>query len=164
MKKIDKRVLPVDDTVFNKIDSKEKAFCLGILKRRAILDRNPNYIYVSINDYDVINRIKCLLKTDYKIMINFHKKHNNVYCLRFFDENGKIYNKIQRDSFPKIKRKYYFDFIKGFLCNTGCFYKYKNCMSACLAFSARYFPKTISKINDIFNEHKINSIIYNKKK
>jgi hypothetical protein len=130
-----KGVKNVDLTFFEKIDTKEKAYALGLIYSDGSIDKDGyGFSFVS-KDIEQISLFKNLLKSEHKIceIKSFDKRTSKIYtrftihiCSKKITKNllciGLRNNKSFECNFPEIDKKYIWHFIRGLFDGDGCIY------------------------------------------
>ena len=116
----------IDDSVFESIDSEEKAYWLGFLYADGYLNDSRNSITLALSniDIDTLLRFKSFLKSDKKI------RRNNDNSSKVVIENKKVYkdliekglhqSKTHTIKFPNIVGDLKRHFIRGYFDGDGC--------------------------------------------
>jgi len=121
----------INDDYFNKIDSEDKAYFLGLLFADGYNDTKNNVASITLQSIDV----NILNIFNYKLNSNKPLRNDRNY-LRLVIENKKISNdlnklgciqaKTHKLKFPKLKSKYIRHFIRGYFDGDGCITWSKN--------------------------------------
>lgn len=117
----------IDDTVFEKIDSEEKAYWLGFLYADGYINLRKNSISLCLSncDMNMLDKFNNFLKTDKKIRNNNKNSskvviENKKICGDLI-KNGLIQAKTHILKFPDIIPKYLIrHFIRGYFDGDGC--------------------------------------------
>jgi len=123
----------LDDTVFDIIDSDEKAYWLGWYMTDGYNQETKHSVSLRIQkrDAEILEKLKNFLKTDAPILnIKRKDKGKEIICselcicsVRFsksLAKLGVIQNKTHKKSIPNIEEKYLKSFIRGFFDGDGC--------------------------------------------
>ena len=154
----------VDLSFFELIDTKEKAYILGLIYSDGSIDKDGyGFSFVS-KDYDQVYLLKSLLKSDHKIcLVNSHDKRTNKTYSRYtihicskkmttdLKNLGLHNSKSFSCNFPKIDMNYIWHFIRGLFDGDGCITKMHE-KEGCLSFSMILSGELKDKIKDFFNE------------
>lgn len=113
----------VDLEFFNKIDTKEKAYFLGIMYADGSVSKNQ--FYLKLNDKEVLDAFKKYLNCDNEVK---KVKNSKAYILTISSKkicndlikHGCTPNKTKTIRFPKIDKELQSHFIRGFLDGDGC--------------------------------------------
>lgn len=113
----------VDLEFFNTIDTKEKAYFLGIMYADGSVCKNQ--FYLKLNDKDVLDAFKECLKCEYEVK---PVKNTKAYILTISSKkmcadlikHGCTPNKTRTIRFPKLDKNLWSHFIRGFLDGDGC--------------------------------------------
>jgi len=136
------KTLGINEAFFKKW-SAEMAYILGFFSADGCLTINPrssHYIEFSCNDKDVLEKIKRALKSDHKIggrkrvNPNWKKSYRlQIGSKKMFNDLVKFgftVNKTETVSLPKIPKKYFADYLRGYFDGDGCinygYYHYKD--------------------------------------
>lgn len=129
-----------DDTVFEEINSHEKAYWLGVLSSDGCIASTNNMIYLNleISDLDLIEKFKSFLKSTHKIGKKFkglNSKNEEMWQAVFKIRSQKLKNDLIKlgikpqksmcENFPNIEKKYYNSFILGNSDGDGTWGMYK---------------------------------------
>lgn len=114
----------IDINFFEKINTEEKAYFLGIMFSDGSVSKNQ--FYLKLNDEDVIIKFKNALKCDYNIIHNETPYYN--YILEVSSNKmcndlialGCTINKTKSIQFPNIPSNLWNHFIRGFIDGDGC--------------------------------------------
>lgn len=121
----------INDNYFNKINSEDKAYFLGLLFADGYNDTKNNVASITLQsiDVDILNIF------NYKLNSNKPLRNDRNY-LRLVIENKKISNdlnklgcvqaKTHKLKYPKLKLKYMRHFIRGYFDGDGCITWSKN--------------------------------------
>lgn len=154
----------VDLDFFENIDSKEKAYLLGLIYSDGSIDKSGyGFSFVS-KDYDQVYLFKSLLQSDHKICeVNSFdertKKTYNRYCIHICSKKittdllkiGLHNSKSFSCNFPKIDMNYIWHFIRGLFDGDGSV-SVINGKKGRLAFSLILSGELKNKIKGIFND------------
>lgn len=124
----------INENFFNKIDSPEKAYILGLLYADGNANKKIKQITLKlqVNDKPVLDRISLLIETDKPL--HFVKKskttHQDQYVLKITNKviytdlvnHGIVPNKTFITTFPKLEEQLIPHFIRGYFDGDGCFY------------------------------------------
>lgn len=123
----------VDENIFKKIDTEEKAYWLGFLYADGCVNRTSNRIELSLKeeDYEHIVKFKNFLKSEHKIgkksktikdktYINYRLGITNKNLKNDLIKHGCVPNKTKILQFPKLNKKLVKHFIRGYLDGDGC--------------------------------------------
>jgi len=128
----------VDESYFEKIDTHEKSYWLGILFSDGYIDEKTYTIGVSLHprDKELLEKFKKCLKSDAPIKIyknsGYEKSisRKNLEISRFRFKNKKMVkdltqfglkqNKSLTLEFPKIEEKFIYSFMRGYIDGDGC--------------------------------------------
>lgn len=124
------RELDVD--YFKEIDSSDKAYWLGIISSDGTISRDGYKVSLTSKDFELVENFKKSIKSSHKISIvnSLDKRTNKIYkryliqiASKDFAEdiisNGVTSNKSHISFFPKIKKIFYNDFIRGIFDGDG---------------------------------------------
>jgi len=132
---------PRKENIFSKIDSKEKAYWLGVLYADGKVSNNNYEISLGLSDKEHIEKFqKFLGATNHKIAITVPNKEKNKLTKNFYSlsiKDKKIHddliywgcypNKSHLDlHIPNIKENFIIDFIRGYFDGDGGFWYAKN--------------------------------------
>ena len=129
---ISSRIYQIDDSVFNCIDTQEKAYWLGFLMSDGYNNENNNCVSLRLHykDIDVLEKFKEFLKTDTPIHIyNRNISENKIYCdltvssyilSSRLSDLGCVQGKTSILEFPNIPKYLYSHFIRGYFDGDGC--------------------------------------------
>lgn len=150
--KITKSKYSLDEKFFTKIDSPEKAYILGFIFADGGVYNNTLSICQHNKDIDLIKKINNILgsnrplfKRDEYIALNI----TNANLKDDLAKYGVVQNKTFKIRFPKIEKKYYSHFIRGYFDGDGYFYinkkspKWRGVWAVC---ANDLFAKDICKI------------------
>lgn len=123
----------VDENIFKKIDTEEKAYQLGFLYTDGCVNRTSNRIELSLKeeDYEHIVKFKNFLKSEHKIgkksktikdktYISYRLGITNKNLKNDLIKHGCVPNKTKILQFPKLNKKLVKHFIRGYLDGDGC--------------------------------------------
>lgn len=122
----------IDSSIFNEIDSSEKAYWLGFIFADGYVSKaNKFELSLAIKDLDHLTKFKEFLKYEGKIYID-----QKVGRCRLQFQDSQIVNSLKKAGcinkkslvleFPNINRLYYSDFIRGYFDGDGCVNDPKN--------------------------------------
>lgn len=130
---------------FENIDSRDKAYWLGIMYSDGCVCKRANGSYsisLEMIDKEHIEKFKYALDAvDHKVLTVFHKNFNNAklsYAIHIYDK--KMANDLIRlgciprkslylSTIPNIPQEFIYDFIRGFADGDGCICYNKSCDS-----------------------------------
>lgn len=152
-----KRKRSLQDDIFKKIDTEEKAYWLGFIMADGCVSYSTKYfrernranrlsVNLSIKDIDMLIKLKEFLKTDAKIVVYTPKgtysenemckiTTNSVKLCKDLEQYGVIPNKTGKEIMPAqnlVSKKLMRHFIRGFFDGDGSVYKHlgvRNCIS-----------------------------------
>ena len=125
----------VDDTVFDSIDTEEKAYWLGFLMADGYNHQSKNCVALRVQEEDkeILRKYKLFLKTNAPIhtfnrttavnRLNRNYCELNICSPKFSDSLAKIgcvQGKTYTLEFPDIPKSLYSHFIRGFFDGDGC--------------------------------------------
>lgn len=125
----------VDDTVFDNIDTEEKAYWLGLLMADGYNHQSKNCVALRVQEEDkeILKKYKLFLKTNTPIHtfnrttavngLNRNYCELNICSPKFSDSLAKIgcvQGKTYTLEFPDIPKSLYSHFIRGFFDGDGC--------------------------------------------
>jgi hypothetical protein len=168
---VKKEKYSLDKTFFNKIDTSEKAYILGLLYADGSVNRHNNDLKITLHkkDVDILNKINKIIKSNRPIGSTLNKEKKDSYrtlCITNKNIKNNLYklgiipNKTLHIRFPKfLKKEYIFHFIRGVFDGDGYFYidkrhKAKGCFAIV---GNKDFCKDI---NILLNKNNIKSKIY----
>ena len=158
--KINKRIYTLDENYFEKIDSYEKAYILGLITADGSVSNDG--VHISLMDLDAIEYLKKCLNFSGPIKIVNPRKetHSIQYRLDMYSvklvkdlsKHGVIQNKTHHCIFPNISNKLISSFICGYFDGDGgiCLDKNKRCS---ISFTGN--DLIILKIKDILLDNNI---------
>lgn len=124
----------LDDTVFDTIDSDEKAYWLGWYMTDGYNHESKHQVALRIQERDteILERLKIFLKTDAPILkikrkcgekeiISSELCITSIHFSRSLAKLGVIQNKTHKKSIPNIEEKYLKSYIRGYFDGDGCF-------------------------------------------
>lgn len=125
------RKYPINEKFFEFIDTKDKAYVLGILLADGHRCKNVKQIRLKIQEQDreILDKIKLVL--DYDKPLNFEKRsnpnHQNTYSLIICNSNicddlekyGIVKNKTFDITIPNINDEYFIDLFRGYFDGDG---------------------------------------------
>lgn len=130
---------------FENIDSRDKAYWLGIMYSDGCVCKRANGSYsisLEMIDKEHIEKFKYALDAvDHKVLTVFHKNFNNAklsYAIHIYDKKmandliklGCIPKKsLYLSAIPNIPQEFIYDFIRGFVDGDGCICYNKSCDS-----------------------------------
>jgi len=125
-----------DETYFEQIDTKDKAYFLGLLMSDGCNYRNGITLSLQDEDYKVIELFKKYINFTGKINYRNHtnpeykgivriKIHSDLISKQLTNWNV-IPNKSLNTAFPNILEEFYSHFIRGIFDGDGCICTYKN--------------------------------------
>ena len=132
------QIYELDRNFFREIDSKEKAYWLGLIYADGSnkISRNTFVLGLQEEDSYILNILAKSLKTNVPIKIQKDKKgiKKNFYRLEIYNKNltldllkhGVVENKTSILKSPNINENYIFDFIRGYFDGDGSIYTAKN--------------------------------------
>lgn len=121
-----KRLYNIDDSIFENIDTEEKAYWLGFLFADGYNNTDNGSVTLGLSnyDYDILVKFTNFLKTNKKI------RRNNDTSSKVVIENRKISSDLNKHGmvkkkthilkFPKIDEKLERHFIRGYFDGDGC--------------------------------------------
>lgn len=122
----------IDDNYFSKINTRDKAYIIGIISADGFLLKARKQVRISLTDFDVLEDIKS--KLNYSKPLNVRKKQKEGHKLSktLIIANTKIYDDIlaigitpaksYTNSIPNIPNDLMPDYIRGFFDGNGCIY------------------------------------------
>lgn len=125
------RKYPINENFFELIDTKDKAYILGILLADGHRCKNVKQIRLKLQEQDkeILDKIKLVL--DYDKPLNFEKRsnpnHQNTYSLIICNSNicddlekyGIVKNKTFDITIPNINDEYFIDLFRGYFDGDG---------------------------------------------
>lgn len=158
----------IDLDFFKEINTKEKAYALGLIYSDGSID-NTGYGFSFVSkDYDQISLFKSLLKSEHKIceVKSYDKRTRKTYssyhihiCSKKITKDlinlGLHNSKSFSCNFPKIDNKFIWHFIRGLFDGDGCI-SVMNKKDGSLSFSLIVSGELKNKIKDIFNDIELN--------
>lgn len=132
-KMIDRRKYQFLENYFDIIDTKNKAYILGLLYADGSNDEKQGVIQLRLqyNDVDILHKISKELRSNVPIRYNIYKQWKNTWelnlCSKYFShalaQLGMVQNKSLILQFPTdLLEEYYSDFIRGYFDGDGCLY------------------------------------------
>lgn len=153
----------IDLKFFERIDTKEKAYVLGLIYSDGSIDKNGYGFSFTSKDYDQISLFKNLLKSDHKIceINSFDERTNKNYkrysihiCSKKVTNDlikiGLMNNKSFDCNFPEFDKSLIWHFIRGLFDGDGCISKGKK--EGQLSFTQILSGTLYLKIKEFFNE------------
>ena len=127
------RIYSLDESIFHKIDSHEKAYWLGFIAADGNVCNNALKIGLSSKDTEHLKKFKAFLKSDHPIHIYHPKVKGKVYeSCEFSVRSDRIVadllklnitaNKSKTLIPAALKSKYLSSYILGIIDGDGCFY------------------------------------------
>ena len=129
---VSSRKYQIDESVFNNIDTQEKAYWLGFLMADGYNHEDINSVSLRLHykDKDVLEKFKVFLKTDTPIHVYERgPSKDKIYCdltinsyilSEQLSKLGCVQGKTYTLEFPKIPDNLYSHFIRGFFDGDGC--------------------------------------------
>lgn len=158
----------IDLNFFKKINTKEKAYALGLIYSDGSIDKNGYAFSFVSKDYDQVYLFKSLLKSEHKIceIKSFDKKTEKIYvrytihiCSKEMTKDllnlGLHNSKSFSCNFPEIDNRFIWHFIRGLFDGDGCI-SIMNKKDGKLAFSLILSGELKDKIKKIFNDIELN--------
>lgn len=158
----------VDLNFFEEIDTKEKAYVLGLIYSDGSIDKNGYGFSLSSKDYEQISLFKELLKSQHKIshvksFDNRTGKTNERYCLHITSKKitsdllklGLTNSKSFNCNFPNINEDLIWHLIRGLFDGDGCIHKTGT--DGRLSYYLILSGELKDKIKDFFNVIGLNS-------
>lgn len=152
----------LDTSIFNKIDTEEKAYWLGFLMADGYNHETKSCVVLRLNncDREILEKFKLFLKTDAPIYEFKSRDTNKTYCelnicsLEFsqsLSKIGCIQGKTYTLEFPNIDESLYNHFIRGYFDGDGCISITKRNDRKCMQYQLNFVGKesVILKIQDI---------------
>ncbi len=160
----------VDLSFFESINTKEKAYALGLIYSDGSIDKDGyGFSFVS-KDYDLVLLFKNLIKSDHKICkIKSHDKRTNKIYIRYTLHicSKKITNDLNKlglhnaksfsCNFPDIHNQFIWHFIRGLFDGDGCITQIKGRQIGSLSFSIILSGDLKNKIKNFFNQIGLNN-------
>ena len=127
---------PINENIFEVIDTEEKAYWLGFLYADGCVNEKNNRVELALQekDYNHIVKYKKFLNSSHTIGVKIKDKKYKSYRLSFSNAKikndlihlGCMPNKTKKLKFPteeQVPKKYIKDFIRGYLDADGCIRK-----------------------------------------
>lgn len=125
----------IDENIFSKIDSAEKAYWLGMLTGDgwitdrhelglSLQEKDKEYIFLFknfLNSNHPINIVSNGLKKDGNLSISYEIRINNKKIVSDLKKYGFSKNKTKYIKFPNINKKYLSNYMLGLIDSDGCF-------------------------------------------
>ena len=156
--------LGLDIDYFKNIDNFDKAYWLGVISSDGTLSNDGYKVSLTSKDLDLVEKFKKSIKSDHKISIvnNLDKRTNKSYkryliqigSKKFVEnivEKGITSNKSYVSYFPKIKKLYYNDFIRGLFDGDGSIQRVSNNSIRISFIASKEILDSIQKIFIEFN-------------
>jgi hypothetical protein len=157
----------IDLNFFEEIDSKEKAYILGLIYSDGSIDKDGYGFSFSSKDYEQISLFRNLLKSEHKIceIKSFDHRTNKTYnryslhiCSKKVTSDllkiGLANNKSFDCNFPEFSKEFIWHFIRGLFDGDGCITEGKK--EGQLSFTQILSGSLYSNIKDFFNECGLN--------
>lgn len=172
-----KRKYEVDETVFEKIDSEEKAYVLGFLYADGCITKDNSRLSITVSsvDEDILTKIKTLLKTNIPIRhedggliknTNYYGKPtsnltvNSVKICKDLNKWRVFQHKTLKLTFPQfLSCDLIFHFIRGYFDGDGCITFSRKNVKASMVGNKEF----LDKIQETFIQYNINAHIYQRK-
>lgn len=172
-----KRKYEVDETVFEKIDSEEKAYVLGFLYADGCITKDNSRLSITVSsvDEDILTKIKTLLKTNIPIRhedggliknTNYYGKPtsnltvNSVKICKDLNKWRVFQHKTLKLTFPQfLPCDLIFHFIRGYFDGDGCITFSRKNVKASMVGNKEF----LDKIQETFIQYNINAHIYQRK-
>lgn len=158
----------VNINFFEKIDSKEKAYILGLIYSDGSIDKDGYGFSFTSKDYEQILLFKNLLDSEHKIceVKSFDSRTEKIYkrytihiCSKKITKDlikiGLKNNKSFDCNFPKIDIQFIWHFIRGLFDGDGCICKMKK--EGSLSFSLILSGNLYLNIKSFFNKNGLNN-------
>lgn len=161
--------------IFNIIDNNDKAYWLGFLFADGHVRKRNNIceikLKISIKDSEHLEKFRKFIGSTHPIVTSVSKvKYKNtistsecvslsVYSKEMFNDLNKlgcVVNKTKRIGQPKIEKKYFNHFIRGYFDGDGCISNNKNNKYKILSFTSAS-SKILLWINEVFSSNEISS-------
>jgi hypothetical protein len=164
----------IDINFFKKIDSKNKAYILGLIISDGYVDNNYKLTLTS-KDLDLVEIFKKELKSEHKLARYdiFDKRTNNIYCryslqvaskeiVNDLNKLGIFANKSFNCTMPNIPQELIWHFIRGVFDGDGTIHQPKNNKLGRLRFSIIGSEKLLVEINNHFKNNGIHGVFIRK--
>lgn len=161
----------VDLDYFKKIDSKSKAYVLGLIISDGYVDEKWNKLNFTSKDIELVEIIKRELKSDHKLGkydIYDNRTHKNYerYSIQISSKEivsdlnklGVYGNKSFTSELPDIPEEFMWDFIRGVFDGDGHIIQSNNDKIGRLRFGIIGSEKLLKSINLFFKENKIKNV------
>jgi intein-encoded DNA endonuclease-like protein len=122
----------IDRDYFSKIDTRDKAYILGLLFADGAICKNVKQVRLKLADIDLLKTINKHLKYNKPLIkLTKEKDHHKdismiiICCSKIYNDLIKLGckpNKTFDNNLPKISKKYMPDFCRGFFDGDGCIY------------------------------------------
>lgn len=156
----------LNENFFEKIDTKEKAYLLGLIVSDGSID-NTGYGFSFISkDLDLVELFKEKIESEHKIckVESFDKRTNKTYTrytlhicskliVKHLNNLGITNNKSFSCDLPEIKKELFWHFIRGLFDGDGTISKESKRKDGCLRFGIIGSELIITKIKKIFIEY-----------
>jgi len=151
----------INDNYFNKINTKDKAFVLGILFADGCNHSNSNEISINLQEQDkrILEKINKKIETNRPLyFVKKNKKGRNQYKLSIYNKkisqdlyrSGMVPRKSLILEFPDfLSDDLLASFIRGFMEGDGCIHINKRKNSSIVIVSSKFF---INRLNEIIKE------------
>lgn len=115
----------VDENVFDRIDTPEKAYWLGFIAADGGIGKNYLNITLQKRDKEHLEKFKKFLKSNLPIKLTKDKKYAKIFVsrkniIKSLEKYGILPRKSKRLIFPNINTRYHPDFIRGYFDGDGC--------------------------------------------
>jgi len=131
-----------DESIFNKIDSHEKAYWLGFISADGNVYKNRLKIGLSVKDINHLELFKRFLKSDHSVSLFYPKVNGKIYesCEFSVRSDKLIFDLLQLNVTPNksktlipanIDPQYFNSYILGIIDGDGCFHLNKKGQMTC---------------------------------
>lgn len=161
----------IDKTYFRNINSKNKAYVLGLIISDGYVDEKWNKLNFTSKDIELVQLIKRELKSEHKIGdYNVYDKRTDKSYRRYSIQIsskaivddlkilGVFANKSFTSKLPKIPNRFMWHFIRGVFDGDGTIYQNKNIRTGRLRFGLVGSENLLTSINTFLKENNINNI------